>query len=438
MEHFGQSGATTATRRLEAAQELVSRHNHLVVVSAMSPQQPDHLLASIIRVARHEGVRLKILFADLTGSLAFLDHQARNDVLEGSLELVSLAGVVPRDLSPHISHFSTTLWDIDRQLSAGHIHVDAFVARVHRTEEATTVSLGPMVGYTTSALAVANLVCLEIAPAFTGPHTVSIILTESQMTYRDDEYLPPAVNPAKPWTDEQWAIAKNVSDIIPNEATIQLGLGAVPEAVASSLTGKHDLGLHSGILPISLAGAIAAGVFTGVAKDSHIGKHVATGVMSPIGREGETWPDSVLLLPLSETHSPSTLQSIKRLWSINSAFEIDLFGRVNAEYVNKVRVAAGGGQADFFHGAHISPEGGSVLALPSRTTQGLPRLVPCLGDPCVSTTPPSDIDFVVTEHGVAALSGLTALECRDALISIAHPADRSALAEAARGTLQAP
>jgi 4-hydroxybutyrate CoA-transferase len=427
------SQRTPQAQRVEAARALLSgltdRHR-AVVISAMSPQQPDGLLAAIVEVARDTGVRLRILFADLSGSLAFLDAAARQDVIAGRLELVSLAGAVPADLSPYVSCYPNTLWDIDRQLSARHIRVDALVARVHRTEDPCSVSLGPMIGYTCTAIDAAAAVCLEIAPAFTGPQSLEVPLSRAHYHYADDTYQPADARPVKPATAQQLAIAGHVAGLIPDEATLQLGLGAVPEAVAAALAGKRDLGLHSGILPAALAQAIRAGTFTGAAKPAHRGRHVATGLMSACGPHGTPWPDSVLLLPLSQTHAPQILAAIANLWAVNSAFEIDLTGQVNAEYVNGVRIAGAGGQADFFRGAHASTQGRSVLALPARTTNGKPRIVPRLGPPGLSATPPAEVDYVVTEHGAADLQGRTARERALALIAIAHPDDRAALTRA--------
>jgi 4-hydroxybutyrate CoA-transferase len=430
---------TIAAQRIQAACALLSGRRQAAVISAMSPQQPDELLATIITMARHTGVRLRILFADLSGSLTFLDETARGEVAAGRLELISLAGAVPRDLSSHISFYPNTLWDIDRHLSSGHVRVDALVARVHRTDDPLWVSLGPMIGYTLAALDAAGAVCLEIAPPFSGPQSLSVPLSQAAYSYPDEAYQATDVRPAKPATTQQEAIAAHVAALVPDEATVQFGLGAVPGAVIAALAGKRDLGLHSGILPASLASAISSGTFTGAAKLAHRGQHVATGLMSQTGAAGTPWPDSVLLLPLSQTHAQQTLEAIPRLWAINSAFEIDLNGQVNAEYVDGVRVAGAGGQADFFRGAHGSVQGGSVLALPARTTKGRPRIVSRLGRPGLSATPPAEIDYVVTEYGTATLVGLTARERALALVTVAHPDDRAPLiraVRAARSTLR--
>lgn len=414
-------------QRMAAARALLSGREHAVVISAMSPQQPDGLLAAMIEVGRDTGVRLRILFADLAGSLAFLDEPARRDVVAGRIELVSLAGAVPADLSPYVSFYPSTLWDIDRQLGAGRVRVDVLVARVHRTEDPGQVSLGSMIAYTPTALDAASAVGLEIAPACIGPQSLEIPLGRAAYHCTDDAYQASDARSGKPATEQQRAIAGHVAVLIPDEATLQLGLGAVPDAVAVALAGKRDLGLHSGIFPAALAPAISAGTFTGAAKLADCGRHVATGLMSQNGSDGTPWPGTVLLLPLSRTHDPQILAAIPQLWAINSAFEIDLSGQVNAEYVNGVRVASAGGQADFFRGAHGSTQGRSVLALPARTTQGKPRIVPRLGPPGLSATPPGEVDHVVTEYGAATLLGRTARERALELVAVAHPDDRAAL-----------
>jgi acyl-CoA hydrolase len=221
-------------------------------------------------------------------------------------------------------------------------------------------------------------------------------------------------------------IGQLAAGLLPEDATLQLGLGAVPEAVVPYLAGKGSLGLHSGILPGSLAPLIASGTIKGASKSHGQGLHLATGVLSwPPGPGGDD--GRLRLEPISVTHSPDILRLQHRLWAINSAFEIDLLGQVNAEYADGIRIASGGGQGDFFRAAHQCEGGAAVLVIPARTKDGRSRIVAELGSSLRVTSAASDVDYVVTEFGVAHLTAATATQRARRLTSIAHPQDRDAL-----------
>ncbi|MGW3471277.1 acetyl-CoA hydrolase/transferase C-terminal domain-containing protein [Saccharopolyspora sp. NPDC000995] len=405
------------------ASRLLAGRTRAVVLAAMWPQQPDGLLAAVIDAARAADIGLTVLFADLTGSLAFLDEAAEHDVLEGRLQLVSVAGAIPKRWSPHIDYLPQSLWDVDRLIGTGEIPVDILLARVVATAKPEHVALGGMVGYTPAALRTGCKVGLEVVPGhtFAGPEPVPLDRADAVVHG-------PASTPRRTirFSAEQETIGHAVASLVPDGATVQLGLGAVPEAVIPHLRTKRDLGVHSGILSAGIRELIAAGVVTGHRKTAEPGWHVATGVLD--------WPahqcPGLALQPVAQTHAPDRLLAQERLWAVNSAFEIDLAGQTNAEFTGGVRVASGGGQADFVRAAHASPGGAAVLALPSRTRQGRSRIVACLPAPHIPTSPGAEIDVVVTEHGTAWLRGRTAREKAAALIAVAHPADRPALSAA--------
>jgi len=225
----------------------------------------------------------------------------------------------------------------------------------------------------------------------------------------------------------QLEIGRLVASLVPDEATLQLGLGAVPEAIVPQLSGKKSLGLHSGIFVPSLCALIANGTSTGRAKSRDTGLHVATGIMAPGGARASAWSPATELAPVRQTHHPAALLSQERLWAINSALEVDLAGQVNSEFADGVRIASGGGLADFACAAHFSEGGASVIALPSQTRDGRSRLVAHLAARIQPTLLGQAVDFVVTEHGIARLRGKSVSERAQALIEVAHPAHRQTL-----------
>jgi len=409
-----------------AAESILAGRSSAAVLAAMSPQQPDALLAAVLVAARRRGVRITLLFADLEGGFAFLDEGAAQDIAAGRLRLVSLAGAVPRRWSRLTDFLPYSLWDIDKMLGAGVIPVDIILARMSADQRDGQLGYGAMVGYTASALALPALAVFEVeaaAPAFCGTATVrrdrAAIVLPADAHHR--------AHPAVVLSSEQKDAGRHAAFLVPDGATLQLGLGAIAEAVIPGLAEKRDLGLHSGILTPALAPSIASGVISGAKKSCDVGLAVATGIYGAGDMAGFALQECIRLRPVSNTHDPALLSSHKQLWAVNSAIEIDLSGQVNAEYVDSVRVASGGGLSDFARAAHASAGGGSVIALPSRTRNGKSRVVAQLPAGCPASLQGQDVDYIVTEHGAANLRGLSARDRARALIAVAHPDDRAML-----------
>ena len=409
-----------------AAQQLLAGLDRAQIVAAMWPQQPDGLLAALVDVALERRVQLSVLVADVAGSYGFLSESAVEALRVGRLRVVSLAGAVPRRLAPLVDHVPATLWNVDRMLADGTLAVDVFVGLMHETTRRGELSYGAMVGYSPSALSRASRVGFEVAPARLGPHVPTVAASRADALVKVAAEPPTLGLPEALPGPELLALSRRLAGLIPVGCTLQLGLGAVPNALTAQLSATSDHVLHSGILPAGVAAALAEGRLRRTRRDGRAAVHVATGVM-PIAGTAPGWPDSVHLLPVSHTHAADVLRDVPQLWAVNSAFEVDLNGQVNAEYLDGVRVSSAGGQLDFLHGARLSSGGAAVLALPSRSRSGRSRIRPTLMPPTVATTSADSLDYVVTEHGVAALRGLTFEDRREALIAVAHPDDRAAL-----------
>jgi acyl-CoA hydrolase len=231
-------------------------------------------------------------------------------------------------------------------------------------------------------------------------------------------------------TDER--IADRIAALIADGDTIQLGVGALPEAILGRLHGAADLGIHSGMIGDAVADLVEAGVITGARKPSDRGL-VVTGAAIGSQRlfdflDGR---EDVLMRPVSYTHRPETLAQVGRLVAINGGVEVDLSGQINAEVAAGRHVGAVGGQVDFLRGA-AAGDGLGIVALPSVVAKtGATRIVASLSGPV--TTARGDVDVVVTEHGIARLRGLDLEQRAAALIAVAAPEHRDALAAAQRG-----
>ena len=430
----------TTTLR-QAAATLLRGRSDARVLAAMGPQQPDGLLRAIVDEARARDLELTLLFADLSGAWAFLDDRDAADVAGGRLHLVTLAGATPRRWAGLADYVPLSLWDVDRSIATGRLRVDVLVATVVEGSKTGRAAFGDMVGYTAAALGRGEVaVGLDIQQGRAFPGAPDISLGRAEVVVRSDGPTADESVPRRPsGADGRSAdlVGRQVAALVPDGATLQLGLGAVPEAVAAHLEDKRNLGLHSGILAPALRRLIERGVINGTAKSLDAARHVATGVLEATASTSSTaagndvWGGDVELRPVSSTHAPDLLLGQARLWAINSAFEVDLAGQPNAEYVGGQRVASAGGQADFVRAAHASSGGAAVLALPARTRTGQSRIVGRLAVPVIAASPASDVDIVVTEYGVAHLTGRTAAERVEAMIAIAHPDDRPALARGA-------
>lgn len=225
-------------------------------------------------------------------------------------------------------------------------------------------------------------------------------------------------------------IAANVAQYIDDGMTLQIGIGALPEAVLQALSQHQNLGVHSGIISDGVVALMQAGVINNRYKEIDAGKTI-TGLISGSSslHQFVTHNRQVELRDISYTHHSQTLAKFQKLAAINSAIEVDITGQVNAEMVNNVYVGAVGGAIDFSRAASLSSGGCSIIAMPS-AGKDFTRIVSQLQGPV--TVPRSDVGIVVTEFGAADLRGLTLSERVNAMISIAAPPYRDQLMQSAK------
>lgn len=223
-------------------------------------------------------------------------------------------------------------------------------------------------------------------------------------------------------------IASMIAELIPDGATLQLGIGAIPEALCDALRDKRDLGIHSGMIGDTVVDLVEAGVITNALKPIDRGITV-TGLIFGTERSA-AWADhnpALAVKSLDYTHSAATLAQLPDLYAVNSAIEIDATGQINAEIMGDAYAGGIGGQLDFAQAAISSERGRSIIALPSTAAGGtVSRIVPRLAGGVV-TTPRSNADLFVTEHGVADLRGASIEQRIARMALIAHPDHREAI-----------
>jgi acyl-CoA hydrolase len=246
---------------------------------------------------------------------------------------------------------------------------------------------------------------------------------------------PVEVAPA-PLTDTDQAIAKIVAGFIEDGAVIQVGVGAIPDAILRLLLDRRDLGVHSGMIGDGLVDLVHAGVVTNARKPIDPGVSI-TGALIGTRRlyEFADRNPRIGLRGSAYTHSEAVLSRLTQLVTINSAIEVDLTGQVNAEQTGTHYLGGTGGQVDYVRAGARSPGGHSIIALPATARRDtLSRIVASLSGPV--TTARSEVDVIVTEFGAAELKGQTLAERARRLVAIAHPNFREELDKAAHAIRQ--
>jgi acyl-CoA hydrolase len=230
-------------------------------------------------------------------------------------------------------------------------------------------------------------------------------------------------------TEEQVGVAENVASLIPDGATLQMGIGGIPNSVLAMLDGHRDLGVHSEMCPDGVVPLIESGVINGSRKTLHPGKVVAGFVLGTQVLFDYIDNNPIFeFLPTSYVNDPFVIARNDRMIAINSAIQVDLSGQVCADSIGSRPYSGFGGQLDFMRGAGRSKGGKAIIALPSTARQGtISRIVPVLDIGAGVVTPRADVQYVVTEHGIAYLRGKTLRQRAEALIAIADPRFRDEL-----------
>ena len=311
-------------------------------------------------------------------------------------------------------------------LAARALPGDVALVQVAPPDAEGRCSLGVDVSYMADALEHVRVVIAEVnerMPATRGAwidhHAIDVAVPVSR---------PLLEAPAARATETDDRIADHIAALIEDGDTIQIGVGALPEAILRRLHGATDLGIHSGMIGDAVADLAEAGVITGARKRADRGR-IVTGAAIGSQRLFDFLEarEDVLMRPVSYTHHPETLAQVGRLVAINGGVEVDLTGQVNAEVAAGRHVGAVGGQVDFLRGA-AAGGGLGIVALPSVVAKtGATRIVASLSGPV--TTARGDVDVVVTEHGVARLRGLDLEQRAAALIAVAAPEHRDGLAQ---------
>jgi acyl-CoA hydrolase len=312
---------------------------------------------------------------------------------------------------------------LPRLFARGLLPRDVGLLQVSVPDANGLVSLGIGVEYVADALLHTRTLIAEInrqMPATEG--SPRLPLSTFAATVETDRPLREV--PAREPDAVDRAIADNVAGLVDDGDTLQVGVGTLPNAILSALSGHTDLGFHTGMITDGVLALIEHGAVTGAKKEIDQGLVITGAALGSKALYGRLHEFPVEFRPASYTHSPAVLAGLSSLVSVNSAIEVDLFGQVGAELAGWVQLGAIGGQADFSRAASLTGAR-SIIALRSESPAGS-TVVPALSGRVV-TTARADVDAVVTEHGVALLTGGTVGERGRRLIAVAAPRYRESL-----------
>ncbi|MFL5707508.1 MAG: acetyl-CoA hydrolase/transferase family protein [Chloroflexota bacterium] len=320
------------------------------------------------------------------------------------------------------------LSDVPRLFASGALPLDAVFVNATPPDSHGFCSLGTSVEAMHAAVRAATTVVVQFNHSM--PRTLGdsfIHVSEIDLAVEVD--VPPYAHEAPVIGDIERRIGEHVAELVPDRATLQLGIGAIPGATALALTDKRDLGVHTEMFTDAVVDLVEAGVVNGSAKERNRGK-IVTAFLMGTQRLYDFVHDNpmVEMRPVDFTNDTHVIRSFSRMVSINSAIEVDLTGQVVADSIGHRLYSGVGGQMDFIRGAALATEGRSIIALPSTAAGGTAsRLVSSLRQGAGVVTTRAHVRTVVTEWGVAELFGRSLRERAEALIEIAHPDFRDAL-----------
>lgn len=343
----------------------------------------------------------------------FVDTGVRDAVIEGRADYTPI----------HLS-------EVERLFCSGEFPIDVALLQVSPPDESGYMSLGASVDCTFAAARYAKQVVAEVnrqMPRTFGGADIHV----RRLSAVVETSRPLLEYHAAPLTELERSIGVNVAGLIPDGATLQLGIGGIADGMLLCLRDKRDLGLHTEMCSDGVIPLIQAGVINGARKTLHRGKAVVSFVLGT--RELFRFIDENPVFefhPVTYTNDPFVIALNDQMIAVNSAIQVDLSGQICADSIGLQPYSGFGGQLDFVRGAARSKGGKPIIALPSTAKAGsISRIVPALDSGAGVVTTRADVHYVVTEYGVAYLHGKTLRQRVESLIAVAHPSFRDSLCD---------
>jgi acyl-CoA hydrolase len=387
--------------------------------------EPTTLVEALI--AQAEGIGQLSAFA-ATSFSGLLDAAAGKKIAISSMGAIgALRALTAANL---LSVIPCHVGQVGSMIEQGLIGCDVAFVQVSPPDAQGNHSFGLINDFIHRAVAKARIVIAEVNEQVPFTHCDFVLAAERIHCAVHVSRPPVELQPA-PITDTDRAIAKHAANFIEDGSVLQMGIGAVPDAIMRFVGDRRDLGVHTGMIGDSLVDLIEAGTVTNALKPIDTGISISTSLIGTRRTYQFAHRNPAIALRNSAyTHNTGLMAYLPKLVTVNSAIEVDLTGQVNAEQSGTHYLGGTGGQVDFVRGGARSLGGHSIIALPSTAKGGkISRITASLAGPV--TTARSDVDVIVTEFGAAELKGQTLAERTRRLIKIAHPDFREELARAA-------
>ncbi|HET9135102.1 MAG TPA: acetyl-CoA hydrolase/transferase C-terminal domain-containing protein [Candidatus Kapabacteria bacterium] len=414
----------------EAISQINSGHSVFIQSAAAAPQQ----LIRAMTARAKELHNVKIYHLHTEGEAPYTNREFHESFHTYSL----FAGANVRRAIAHgeADYIPVFLSEVPSLFRKKIIPLDIALIHVSVPDKHGFCSLGTSVDTTRAAVEMASIVIAQINPNMPRTHGDSLIHTRDINFAVEVTDALPEREQCK-ITPELEAIGTAVASLIENGATIQTGIGRIPDAVLAALQCHKDLGIHTEMFSDGVIDLIERGVVTGEKKRVHPGKVVSSFVVGT-KRLYDFIDDNplVAMLDVSYVNDTTVIRRNPKVTAINSAIEIDLTGQVCSDSIGPAIYSGVGGQMDFIRGASLSEDGKPIIALPSITSEGQSRIVTELKQGAGVVTTRANVHYIVTEYGIAYLHGKSLRDRTKALIAISHPMHRENLERQARDLLK--
>ncbi|HQV59806.1 MAG: acetyl-CoA hydrolase/transferase family protein [Chitinophagaceae bacterium] len=392
-----------------------SAQTPLYLLRELAKRAPDLRDVELTFITVHGDIELdKPQYADAFKiNCMFVSESVRNAVNEGRADFVPV--------------FLSDIPDLFRK----QMQIDVALVQVSPPDQHGYCSLGVSVDVARSAVNTATHIIAQVNPKVPRTHGDSLVHTKrfTAMVYHEEDL--PEVDYGTKVREDELKIGQLIAGLIEDGSTLQMGIGTIPDAVLRSLHSHKNLGVHTEMCSDGIIDLFDNDVINNSKKRIHPNKTV-TGFAVGTRRLYDYVDDNpaFVFLDIDYVNDPHVIRRNPKVVAINSAIEVDITGQVCADSIGTKQYSGIGGQMDFMRGAALSEGGKPIIALTSRTTKGVSRIVPFLKPGAGVVTTRGHIHYVVTEFGVAYLFGMNLRQRAKALIEIAHPDDREILEKA--------
>lgn len=406
----------------EEAVKIISSDQRVFIQGGVATPQ---VLVKAMTARAKELSNVEIVHLHTEGEASYADESMKDSFLVNSFFIGP--NIRPNINSGNAQYIPVFLSEIPNLFRRNILPLDVAIVQVSPPDKHGYCSLGVSVDTTIAAVEEAKYVIAQINPKMPRTFGDGLIHLSYFYAYCEiNESLPEL--PINEPTEVESAIGQHIAGLVEDGATLQMGIGGIPNAALKYLSNHKDLGIHTEMFSDGIIDLVNSGVITGKFKKKHPFK-ITSGFAMGTQRLYDFMDDNpeIVMLDIAYVNDTAVIRQNPKVTAINSAVEIDLTGQVCADSIGKTMYSGVGGQMDFIRGASLSEGGKPIIALGSATNKGLSKIVPTLKEGAGVVTTRAHVHYVVTEFGVADLYGKNLLQRARALTKIAHPDNRDIL-----------